>query len=76
MTLGETLLSVWQQALAEGKREIRLESELHRVKETRRKKLRTVRLTYGPYQIDGIEQNPQTSSRWAMLAPGKSGDAV
>jgi hypothetical protein len=68
VTFGETLISVWQQTLVEAKREIQLDKERHRVKETRGKKLRTVGFAYGTYQIDGIEQNPRTGSRWAMLA--------
>ncbi len=68
MTLGETLISVWQQALAEGKRAVELEGKSYRVGATRAKKLRTVEFTFGSYHIDGIEQNPQTASRWAALA--------
>ena len=68
MKLGETLISVWRQALVEGKGAVELEGEFHRVVSTRAKKLRTVEFGYGSFRIDGIEQNPQTSSRWAGLA--------
>ncbi len=68
MTLGETLVSVWQQALAEGMSAVELEGKSYRVGATRAKKLRTVEFTYGTHRIDGIEQNPETSSRWAALA--------
>lgn len=68
MTLEETLLAVWQQTLAEGKTVVELESEHYPLRTTRVKKLRSVEFMYGPYRIDGIEQNPQTGSRWAMLA--------
>jgi hypothetical protein len=68
MTLGETLISIWQQVLAEGKSPIQLEGKTYSVGSTRAKKLRTVRFDYGDYCLDGIEQNPETTSRWAALA--------
>ena len=68
MTLGETLVSVWQQALADEKPAVELPAGRHRVTKTRSKRLRTVRFACGDYQFDGIEQNPQTGSRWAALA--------
>ena len=68
MTLGETLIEVWRQVLVEGKPRVELEGKSHPVTATRAKRLRTVRLEYAPYDIDGIEQNPETGSRWALLA--------
>jgi hypothetical protein len=68
MTLGETLISVCQQALAEAKPAVELNDRRYRVTATRSKRLRTVRFSYGEYEIDGIEQNPNTTSRWAALA--------
>ena len=68
MTLGETLNEVWRQALAEGKKEVEIGGQHYRVGATRAKGLRTVQFTYDAYQFDGIEQNPQTTSRWAALA--------
>ena len=68
MTLGETLIAAWQQALVEGKPEVELEGGVYRVGHTRAKGLRTVEFTFGGHRIDGIEQNPQTGSRWAQLA--------
>jgi hypothetical protein len=68
MTLGETLVAVWQQALADGNPSIELQLGRYRVTRTRSKGLRTVRFTYDTYELDGIEQNPQTASQWAALA--------
>ncbi len=68
MTLGDTLISVWQQALAEGKSAIELDGKIYSLGTTRTKKLRTVRFIYSDYRLDGIEQNPRTTSRWAALA--------
>lgn len=68
MTLAETLVTVWQQALAEEKSLVELEGKRYGVERTRAKKLRTVEFTYGAHRLAGIEQNPETQSRWAALA--------
>jgi hypothetical protein len=68
MTLGETLISVWQQSLADGRDEVKLGGESFPVTVFRAKKLRSVEFRYGELHIVGIEQNPKTTSRWAALA--------
>jgi hypothetical protein len=68
MTLGDALISIWQQALAEGKSTVDLEGKTYSVGRTRAKKLRTMRFDYSDYTLDGIEQNPATTSQWAALA--------
>lgn len=68
MSLPEILLAVWQQALVEEKKEIEIEGETFRVTSTRKKKLRAVDFAYAGQRLTGIEQNPETKSRWAQLA--------
>jgi hypothetical protein len=68
MTLAETLVAIWQQAFADEKAVVELPAGAYRVTKTRSKGLRTVRFTYDTYELDGIEQNPETASRWAALA--------
>jgi hypothetical protein len=68
MTLGETLISVWKQSLADGQEEVGLGQESYLVKVFRAKKLRNVEFNYGDLRIIGIEQNPATISRWAASA--------
>ena len=68
MTLGEALVSVWQQALGEGRDDIELESKIYPVTVSRAKGLRMVEFNVGPHRLVGIEQNPKTGSRWAALA--------
>jgi hypothetical protein len=68
MTLGETLISVWQQSLADGQKEVELGRASYPVTVFRAKKLRSVEFSYGELRIIGIEQNAATSSRWAALA--------
>ena len=68
MTLEETLIAVWQQALIEGKAVVELSDGRYPVERTHAKKLRTVDFSYQSHRLTGIEQNPQTASRWAELA--------
>ncbi len=74
MTLGETLIFVWQQSLADGQEEVELGRESYPVTVFRAKKLRSVEFSHGELRIIGIEQNPATSSRWAALA--REGDRI
>lgn len=68
MTTEEALISVWRQALAEGKNEVTLGRDAFPVIFLRTKKLKMVEFTVGEFSIAGIEQNPKTTSRWAELA--------
>jgi hypothetical protein len=68
MTLGETLIEVWRQVLVDGKSRVELEGKSYPVAATRARKLRTVCFDCAACHIDGIEQNPETGSRWALLA--------
>ncbi len=68
MTLDESLVAVWQQALADDKPAVELEGGRYRVTRTRSKGLLTVRFRHGEHEIEGIEHNPNTTSRWAALA--------
>jgi hypothetical protein len=69
MTLGDTLISVWQQSLADDQEEVGLGRKSCPVT-VFRKKLRSVEFGCGDLRIIDIEQNPATSSRWAALARG------
>jgi len=68
MTLGDTLISTWRQALSEGCDDIELGGETYPVTVSRAKGLRMVDFNVGVYRMMGIEQNPRTGSRWAELA--------
>ncbi len=67
-SLEETLISVWQQALAENARTVRLEDRSFPVRRTSRSRLREVDFQFEGHQLRGLEQNPETASRWAQLA--------
>jgi hypothetical protein len=68
MNLCETLVSVWQQALVEQARLVELGGRSYRITRTKSRGLRAVEFEYEGHQISGIEQNPDTGSRWAALA--------
>ena len=67
-TLAETLISIWQQVLAEKKRSVEIQRETYSVGITRSTRLRTVEFPLEGHRFAGIEQNPATTSRWAALA--------
>lgn len=67
-SLEETLISVWRQALVEGARTVTLERERYPVRRTSRSKLREVDFRFEEQMLRGLEQNPNTNSRWARLA--------
>jgi len=67
MTLGETLISAWQQTLGDGREDIELEGKTYPVTVSKVKGLRMVEFNVGPYRIVGIEQNPD------RLALGRAG---
>src|ERR1043165_2274745 len=67
-SLEETLISVWQQALAENARSVRLDDRSFPVRRTSRSRLREVDFEFEGHQLRGLEQNPETASRWARLA--------
>ena len=66
--LEETLISVWQQALVENARSVRLENRSFPVRRTSRLKLREVDFQFEEHKLRGLEQNPETASRWAHMA--------
>lgn len=68
MTLGDLLVSVWEQTLRDGRAEVEVEGTRSRVGATRRQGLRTVGFVYQGLPLEGIEQNPETKSNWAKLA--------
>jgi len=66
--LEEALVAVWRQALEENANIIELEGQRYPVRRTTRKRLRQVDFSFGGQPLRGIEQNPETASRWAKLA--------
>lgn len=67
-SLEETLISVWRQVLVENVRTVRLENGSYPVRRTSRSKLCQVDFRFENQMLRGLEQNPNTGSRWGDLA--------
>src|ERR1700739_439299 len=70
----EVFVEVWQQALLENSRSVRLGSEIYPIQRTAKNDLRQVDFQIDGQDFRGLEQNPNTNSRWAQLA--RSGKKV
>lgn len=70
MTFEEALIKVWRRALMEKAREVELDGQTFPVRTTPRKRLRQVDFVLDGQPLRGLEQNPDTGSRWAQLASG------
>ena len=64
----QTLVDVWRQALVENADVVELGGKRYPVRITPRKGLRQVDFIFDGNEIRGLEQNPETESRWAQMA--------
>jgi hypothetical protein len=74
LSFEEALIDVWRQALVENAKFVKVGGESYPVRRTPKRGLRQVDFTYDGRGIRGLEQNPDTKSRWAQLA--RSGKKV
>jgi hypothetical protein len=74
LSFEETLIEVWRQALVENAKAVKVDGESYPVRPTPKRGLRQVDFTFDGHEIRGLEQNPETKSRWAQLA--RSGKKV
>jgi hypothetical protein len=70
----QTLVKVWRQALVEKTKVVEFDGEQNPVRQTPKRRLRQVDFVFDGKEIRGLEQNPETKSRWAQLA--RSGKKV
>jgi hypothetical protein len=70
----KTLIEVWRQTLVENAKVVLLGTERYSVRRTPKRGLRQVDFIFDGDEIRGLEQNPQTKSRWAQMA--RSGKKV
>jgi hypothetical protein len=68
MSLENALLAVWRQSLVENKRSVVLEADCFPVRTTAKRKLKQVDFRLDGRDLRGLEQNPDTESRWAAMA--------
>lgn len=66
--LEETLMSVWRQALIDKADRVNVDGRLFPVRITPKRHLLQVDFSWRGEVLRGLEQNPETSSRWAQLA--------
>jgi hypothetical protein len=67
-SLEDTLLSVWRQTLIEHAEVVNLDGHTYPLQITKGRKLKQVDFSYGERNLRGLEQNPATKSRWAIMA--------
>jgi hypothetical protein len=68
ISLEDTLLDVWRQSLVENKKTVTLEGDSFPVRSTAKRKLKQVDFQFDGKELRGLEQNPDTKSRWAAMA--------
>ena len=64
----QALTEVWRQVLVENADVVVLEAERYPVRLTPKRHLREMDFTFDGNEIRGLEQNPETKSRWARMA--------
>ena len=70
----QALIDVWRQVLVENTDVLELGTERYPVRLTPKRHLREVDFAFEGSKIRGLEQNPETKSRWAQMA--RSGKKV
>ena len=70
----QVLVEVWRQALVENAQAVELGKDRYPIRLTPRRGLRQVDFVFDGNEIRGLEQNPETKSRWAEMA--RSGKKV
>jgi hypothetical protein len=74
ISLEDALLAVWRQSLVENKNAVTLEHASFPVRLTAKRKLKQIDFQFDGKGLRGLEQNPDTKSRWAAMA--RSGKRV
>jgi hypothetical protein len=69
-----TLIDVWRQVLVENANVVELGTERYPVRLTPKLRLREVDFEFEENHFRGLEQNPETKSRWAQMA--RAGEKV
>ncbi len=74
ISLEDALLTVWRESLVENKKTVSLEGKSFSVRSTAKRKLKQIDFQFEGSELRGLEQNPDTKSRWAAMA--RSGKKV
>jgi hypothetical protein len=70
----QALIEVWRQAIVENAKVVVLGGKHYTVRRTPKRHLREVDFAFDGNNFRGLEQNPETKSRWAQMA--RSGKKV
>jgi len=70
----QALIDVWRQVLVENTDVVELSTMRYPVRLTPKRRLREVDFVVDGNEIRGLEQNPETKSRWAQMA--RAGEKV
>ena len=62
------LLTVWRQSFVDQKKIVEVDGETYSVRQTVKRKLKQIDFRFEGRELRGLEQNPNTKSRWAKLA--------
>jgi hypothetical protein len=68
VSLDQVLMDVWRQVLVENAVSVELGAKHYPVRQTAKRNLRQVDFEFDGKEIRGLEQNPETKSRWAQMA--------
>src|SRR6267143_5715631 len=68
MSLEDALLHVWRLSLVESNKIVTIERESFPVRSTAKRKLKQIDFQFDGKDLRGLEQNPNTKSRWAAMA--------
>jgi hypothetical protein len=69
-SLEDALLSMWRQSLVEDLKIVTVAGDTFRVRTTPKQNLKQVDFVFDGRDFRGLEQNPNTESRWAAMARG------
>jgi hypothetical protein len=66
--LEEVVVSVWRQSLVDDAKHVQIDGKEYPVKTTAKRHLKQVVFQFDGHELRGLEQNPDTKSRWAKMA--------
>jgi hypothetical protein len=66
--IDDAFVSVWRQALVEQKKIVTVANSTFSVRRTAKHRLAQIDFELNGVEFRGLEQNPQTKSRWAKMA--------
>jgi hypothetical protein len=68
LSFEQVLTDVWRQTLVENTKVVVLGADRCPIRLTPKRRLREVDFVFDGNEIRGLEQNPETKSRWAQMA--------